>query len=135
MLIIFNVWMKKQIQPLQRLISNMLFEISYINKQGEIDTLRRTICGEEFESMIHVMRFRSKKTFIYDATNKEQTCIDHQHFSFTQNSIYSEGSNMIATHNMVSNQYGRLTNIDVPLININDNFNERSFENDQYFSI
>ena len=50
----------------------MLFEISYINKQGEIQTLRRTICGEEFESMIYVMRFRTKKIFIYDTTSKEK---------------------------------------------------------------
>ena len=61
-IVIYNDWMKQEVQPLQRLVSNMLFEISYINKQGEIETLRRTVCGEEFESMIHVMRFRTKKT-------------------------------------------------------------------------
>ena len=59
-IVIYNVWMKQQVQPFQRLISNMLFKISYINKQGEIETLRRTVCEEEFESMIHVMRFRTK---------------------------------------------------------------------------
>ena len=42
----------------------MLFEINYINKQGDIESLQHTICGEEFESMIHVMNYCSKKTFI-----------------------------------------------------------------------
>ena len=46
-IVIYNVWMKQQVQPFQRLISNMLFKISYINKQGEIETLRRTVCGED----------------------------------------------------------------------------------------
>ena len=61
-IVIYHIWMKQDVPPLQRLISNMLFEISYINKQGEIESLKRTVCGEEFESMIHVMRFRTKKT-------------------------------------------------------------------------
>ena len=48
----------------------MLFEISYINKQGEVEPLKQTVCGEEFESMIHVIKYCNKKTFIYVATGK-----------------------------------------------------------------
>ena len=88
-----------------------------------------------FESMIHVMRFKTKKNFIYDATNKEKTSIDHQYFSFTPNTIFSEGSNMNIMHNVVNRQYGRSANIDIPFININNNSNQRSYENDQCFSI
>ena len=55
-IIIFYVWTKQLIQPQvgNRQISNILFEISYIDKQGEIELLQRAICGKEFESMIHV---------------------------------------------------------------------------------
>ena len=65
-IVISNVWLKRhnQTQFMPKQISNMLFEISYINKQGDIELLRRTVCGEEFESMIHVMNYCSKKTFI-----------------------------------------------------------------------
>ena len=40
----------------------MLFEISYINKQGENEPWKQIFCGEEFEMMIHVMKYCSKKT-------------------------------------------------------------------------
>ena len=74
--VIYNVCIKQQVQPLQRLISNMLLEICYINKQGEVETLRRTVCGEEFESMIHVMRFRTKKiSFMMPQIRKKQVLI------------------------------------------------------------
>ena len=65
----------------------MIFEISYIEKQEEIESFKRTICDEEFESMIHVMKFRSKKTFICDATVKQNDLFP-QEFLFTQSSIY-----------------------------------------------
>ena len=89
-IVIFNVWLKNQLQTKSQLISNMLFEISYINKQGDIEELKRVICGEEFESMMHVMKTRHKKTFIYDATNHSadssqiQTSLT-QEYLFTQN--------------------------------------------------
>ena len=54
-----------------RVLPNMILEISYIDKLGEIESLKRTICGEEFESMIHVMKYQNKKTFIYYATKNE----------------------------------------------------------------
>ena len=62
-IIIFNVWMKQQHQAQvgNRQISNSISEISYINKQGDIESLRCIICGGEFESMIHVMKYRRKK--------------------------------------------------------------------------
>ena len=66
-IVIYNVWMKQQVQPLQRLISTMLFGISYINKQGEIETLRRTVCGEEFESSYEIQNQK----------NLHQMNIDH----------------------------------------------------------
>ena len=56
----------------------MLFEISYIDKEGEIEPLRRIICGGEFESMIYVMKYRSKKIFIYDATGKRTDGYEEQ---------------------------------------------------------
>ena len=90
-IVISNVWMKRQINPTHRVLPNMILEIHYIDKQGDIESLKRTICGEEFESMIHVMKYRNKKTFIYDAT-KNEINLSQQHASFTQNSTYSMNS-------------------------------------------
>ena len=84
--------------------------------------------------MIHVMRFRSKKTFIYDETKNERK-INQQHFSFTQNTIHSEGLNNLVFQNMSQSQYGRHMDIDVPFTNVNNNSYDRSFGTDQYFSI
>ena len=108
----------------------MLFEISYINKQGDIETLKRTICGEEFESMIHVMRFRTKKTFIYDATTKDNTNVEQQHFSFTQNTAFSQESNMNIMDTVVNRQYRRSANIELPFMNFNNSSYHRPYEND-----
>ena len=59
-IVIYNVWFKLQFQTMNNNMSNMLFEISYVDKQGEIENLRRTICGQQFESMIHVMKYCSR---------------------------------------------------------------------------
>ena len=85
--------------------------------------------------MIHVMRFRIKKTFIYDATNKEKANIEHQHFLFTQNTIFFEGSNMNIMDNVVNRQYVRSATIDLPFMNLNNNSNQRSHEDNQFFSV
>ena len=115
-IVIFNVWMKQQYQSQvrNRQISNMLFEISYIDKQGEIELLRRTICVVEFESMIHVMKYHSKKTFIYDATTNG-TGVYKEELSFTQNGIHSTGTNTFVFQNINQNQFGRHMNITLPL--------------------
>ena len=67
----------------------MLFEISHVDKQGEVQSLKQTVCGEETESLIHVMKYRSKKTFIYDATGKGSSCFE-ECISMTQNSYQSD---------------------------------------------
>lgn len=90
-IVIFNVWLKNQLQMNRQLMSNMFFEISYINKQGDIETSKRTICGEEFESMMHVMKTRQKKTFIYDATNNNSAATEI-HNSLTQDNLFSKNT-------------------------------------------
>ena len=84
-IIITNIWLKRQTQPLigPKQISNMLFEISYIDKQGEIKSSKRTICGEEFEFMIHIMKFCNKKTFIYDATATQMDTYQEEYFFYS----------------------------------------------------
>ena len=127
--------MKQSVQHVRRQISDMLFEISYINKQGDIETLKRTVCGKEFESMIYVMRGRTKKTFIYDATTKENTNVEHQHFSFTQNTVFSQDSNMNIMDVAINRQYGRSANFDFPVTNFNNTSIHRSDANDEYLSL
>ena len=95
----------------------MLFEISYIDKQGEIESLRRTVCGEEFESMIHVMKYRSKKTFIYDATLRESIFND-QYDTLTPDCAFQ-----------------RNLNIDVQNSNENQTMNNAAIDPFHYFSI
>jgi len=93
-IIIFNVWLKQHVQRMNNSLSNLLFEISYIDKQGEIETTRRTVCGDEFESIIHVMKYRSKRSFIYDATLRENIT-NVQKTSLTQkDSGYNAGTNL-----------------------------------------
>ena len=128
--------MKKQHQILlgKRQISDLLFEIGYINKQGEIESLRRTICGGELESLIHGLKYRSKKMFIYDATDNNVKNCDESMF-FSQNSIHSNGTNSFFFPNMGQNQYGRCTNIHLPLnMNAND-MNDLSQNTENYFSL
>ena len=71
----------------------MLFEISYVDKQGEIEKSRLTICGQQFEAMIHVMKYRSKKSFVYDATLKENIT-NSQYTMLTQHSDYNNDTNV-----------------------------------------
>ena len=92
----------------------MLFEITYIDKQGEIESFRCTICGEKFESMIHVMKFRRKKTFIYDNT-VTQSDIFQQESSFSQRSTHSSGANTFHLQNFSQIQFGRRANVNIPL--------------------
>ena len=134
--VIHNVWLKQtahqQITPKQ--MSNMLFEISYINKQGDIETNKRTICGEEFESMIHAMKFRTKKTFIYDATiTQNETSSEDQ--IFTQNSIHSNASSNFNTHNFNQTLFKRQVNMNFQLGNLNFNHNDFPTEEGRYFSM
>ena len=93
-IVILKVWMKRQINSIHRVLPNMLLEISYIDRQGEMETVKQTICGEEFESMIHIMKYRNKKTFIYDAT-KNEINLSQQHTLIIQKSAYSEESNKL----------------------------------------
>ena len=74
-------------------MSNMLFEISYIDKQGEIENSRWNICGQQFESMIHVMKYRSKKSYVYDATLHENIT-NSQFTSLTQHLDYNTDRNV-----------------------------------------
>ena len=74
-------------------MSNMLFEISYIDKQGEIENSRWNICGQQFESMIHVMKYRSKKSYVYDATLHENIT-NSQFTALTQHSDYNTDRNV-----------------------------------------
>ena len=113
----------------------MLFEISYINKQGDIESLTRTICGQEFESMIHAMRFRTKKTFIYDATSKDDANVELQHFTFSQNVAFSQESNFNMMETVINRQYGKSANIDVPFMSLDNSSNDRLYDNDAYFSL
>ena len=112
----------------------MLFEISYINKRGDIESSKPTICGEEFESVIHVMKFRSKKTFIYDATVTQNETYQKESF-LTQSSIHSIGSNNLFFQSFNKSMFGRHANINVPLNNSIYNTNEYSNEEDRYSSI
>ena len=61
-------------------MANMLFEISYINKQGDIESLKRSIYGDEFDSMIHVMKYRTKKLSFMMLPSKIKIFYIHNHF-------------------------------------------------------
>ena len=73
--------------------------------------------GKEFESMIHVMKYRSKKTFIYDVTLRESIFND-QYATLTQNSVFERDSN-----------------IDVQITNDNQTMNNLAIDRFHYFSI
>ena len=77
-IVISNIWLKRinQSQNGPRQISDMIYEISYINRQGEIESIKRIICGEEFESIIHILKIRSKKIFIYDVTTTQMDTME-----------------------------------------------------------
>ena len=55
--------------------------------------------------------------------------IDHQNFSFTQNTMLSEENNMTVINNIANRQNGRPTNIHVPFIYNNNDLTHRSYEN------
>ena len=135
-IVIFNIWVKKQNQPLMgpRRISDMLFEISYVDKQGEIETFRRTVCGEELESMISMMKFRSKKTFIYDATMTESDTFQ-QATSFSQSSVHSINANNFQLQNFRQIQFGRYTDVNNSRNNLVNNTNDYSVDDNTYFNI
>ena len=76
--------MKKNINMSQKKIANMIFEICYVDKQSDVESFTQTVCGEEFKSMIHVMKYRSKNIFIHDATGKGSNGFE-ECISITQN--------------------------------------------------
>ena len=135
-IVIFNIWMKKEAQPLMgpKRISDMLFEISYIDKQGEIETFRQTVCGEEFESMISIMKFQSKKTFIYDATKTECNTFQQQ-MSFSQNSEHSVNTTNYNLQNFSQVNFGRYSNFNNSLNNSVNNTNEYIFDDWRFHSL
>ena len=135
-IVIFNIWMNRQsqTQARPRLMSDMLFEIGYIDKQGEIEPCTRTIRGEEFESMISAMKFRSKKTFIYDRTVTEGDVFQHT-TSFSQNSTHSFVGNNLQFRNFNQIQYGRLGDVNNPPMNFVNNTNDHCVDDNTYFSL
>ena len=112
-IVIFNIWIKRECQQVMspKRISDMIFEISYIDKQGEIESIRRSLCGEEFECMISIMKGQSKKTFIYDATTTECNNMLHHDTSFSQNSMNSFNSNNFTLQNFSQIHFGRYSNV------------------------
>ena len=84
--------------------------------------------------MIHVMKYRNKKTFIYDAIRNESN-LCQQRASLTQNSVYSEGSNNYFVQNMNHSQFGRHMNVDEPFTNVINNTINQSVDPNKYFSI
>ena len=135
-IVIYNIWMKKNIQTLvgPKRMSDMLFEICYIDKQGDLETCRRTIRGEEFESMISAMQFRSKKTFIYDATDIEGDMFQ-QAASFSQNSTHSVIANNLQFHNFDQTQFGTFRHVNNSQINFVNTMNEHRVDDNTYFSL
>ena len=119
----------------QKKIVHMLFEICYIDKQGDVESLKQTVCGEESKSMIHVMKYRSKKTFIRDVTGKGSNYFEECIILMTQNSyqidLYKD--NLYANINQI--QFGRTLNINFPFVTIEHNRDDLSFDLKQYFSI
>ena len=134
--VIFNIWLKKESQLLMgpKRISDMLFEISYINKQGEVETVRCTVCGEQFESMISMMKCKRKKTFIYDATMTEGNTF-LQGNSFSQNSIHSLNSTNFNLQNFSQIHFGRYTNINNSQNYSTNCTNDYSVEDGTYYSL
>ena len=49
--------------------------------------------GKQFESMIHVMKYHSRKSFIYDATLHENIT-NSQYASLTQHCDYNRDNNI-----------------------------------------
>ena len=133
-IVIYNIWSKKQNLMQQHLISDLLIEISYINKQGDIESTRRTICGGEFESMIHVMKTRKKKTFVYDATTKNSFIINNCNQLSQDN--YLSLNNEIQTFTQDSNTSWSTHHNQPFLFNTtNENGNEFSNNPTRYFSL
>ena len=78
--------MSEEICNSQKKIGELIFEISYIKIWGCYETLRYPVYVDNFESMLHVMKYRKKKTLIYDATSKHNSTT-HPNSSFTQDYI------------------------------------------------
>ena len=112
----------------------MLFEVSYINKQGDIETNKHTICGEEFESMIYAMKYRKKKTFIYDATDKRKEYVNDVTF-LSQNSVHSNNSHNFNPQNFNQNLFGRNSNMNYWRDNSNYNNEDYICEDGRYMSM
>ena len=136
-IIINNIWLKRLTRPQTgpKQISDMLFEIGYINRQGETESSKRTICGEEFESIIHVMKFCNKKTFIYDATATQMDTTDQEDSVFTQTSVHSIKMNNSLFPNFNQSLFGRQSTINVPLNNSNYHTQDYSLDGDRYLSM
>ena len=84
--------------------------------------------------MIHVMKFWSKKTFIYDATVTQRETYQEESL-LTQSSLHSNKSNNVFFQNFNESLFGRQANIDVPLNNQIYLSKEYSNEEDRYSSI
>ena len=111
------------------------FKISYIDKQGEIETFKRSVCGEEFEAMISIMKFQSKKTFIYDATMTECNSTFQQETSFSQNSIHSFNSNNFNFQNFNQVHFGTHGNVNNLLNNSVNHNNDCGIDDGRFYSL
>ena len=84
--------------------------------------------------MISVMKYRSKKTFIYDATVTEGDMFQHT-TSFSQNSTHSFVGNHLQFTNFNQIQFGRLSGVNNSHINFINNTNEHCVDDNTYFSL
>ena len=58
-----------------------------------------------------------------------------QHFTFSQNDIFSQNSNLNIMETVNNRQYGRSANVDVQFMNFDNNSNDHLYDNDQYLSL
>ena len=123
-IVISNIWLKRLSRPQTgpKQISDMLFEISYINRQGDIEKGKHIICGEELESAIHIMKIRKKKYFIYDATASQMDMMDQEDFVFTQTTAHSVEMNTSLFNNFNQSLFARQSNMNVALSNNSQNY-------------
>ena len=72
--------------------------------------------------------------FVYNAITNSNEGYDEPAF-FLQNSIHPNGTNSFSLQNINQSQFGRYTNIQLPLNSAGNDMNDLSFNTESFFSL
>ena len=136
---IHRVWHRPNTYPsMYHSIESLIFEYSYINKMGEIETKKSFIAGKALHSMLVACNLKKGPFFIFDKTPLKNNNAEFQGGSAYQNpsqNMFSQSTNMSMSQSSFDFSNNFTTNTFSQNSTLNPmRMNDVNFENNTMYS-